>query len=101
MIFNNAKKIVTLEEGDGDEDLEAEEDLDVLNPKEWILLEISFEALSTTPGVLTLIAVIFDQRFLPIEWHLETKVIKYVEEAAIAHKQNTIEGLAPQVSVAT
>ena len=87
MISIIANEIVTLGEGDGDEDLEAEEDLDVLNPKEWILLEISFEALSTTPGVLTLIAVIFDQRFLPIEWHLETKVIKYVEEAANYYKQ--------------
>ena len=56
--------------GDGDEDLEAEEDLDVLNPKECILLEISFEALSTTPGVLTLIAVGFYNLFImPMEWH--------------------------------
>ena len=49
----------TLGDGDGEDDLELEEDLDVLNPKECILLEISFEALSTTPGVLTLIAVNF------------------------------------------
>ena len=65
--------IFTFGDGDGDEDLEAEDDLDVLNPKEWILLEISFEALSTTPGVLTLIAVILDQLLLSIDWHLETK----------------------------
>ena len=49
----------TLGDGDGEDDLELEEDLDVLKPKECILLEISFEALSTTPGVLTLIAVNF------------------------------------------
>ena len=42
---------------EGDEDLEDEEDLDVLNPSECILLDISLEALSTTPGVLTLMAL--------------------------------------------
>ena len=67
-------KNLTFADGEGDEDLEAEEDLDVLNPKECILLEISFEALSTTPGVLTLIAVGFFYHFiLPMEWHLEAK----------------------------
>ena len=39
-------------EGDDFPELEFEE---VLNPKEWILRVISFDALSTTPGELTLI----------------------------------------------
>ena len=32
-----------------------DDDEDVLKPKEWILRVISLDALSTTPGVLTLI----------------------------------------------
>ena len=40
---------------DGEEDFELLEDDDVLKPKEWILRVISLDALSTTPGVLTLI----------------------------------------------
>ena len=61
---------LTLGDGEVDEDLEGEDDLEVLNPKEWILLEISFEALSTTPGVLTLIALNLKWLLPPMEWQL-------------------------------
>ena len=58
-------------------------------------LELKWEQEHLSEGRYTLEMVRIDDKVREIITKIE------LEEAAIAHKQNTIEGAAPQVSVAT
>ncbi len=58
-------------------------------------LELKWEQEHLSEGRYTLEKVTIDDKVREIITKIK------LEEAAIAHKQNTIEGAAPQVSVAT
>ena len=58
-------------------------------------LELKWEQEHLTNGRYTLEMVRIDDKVKQIITDIK------LEEAAIAHKQNTVEGIAPQVSVAT
>ena len=58
-------------------------------------LELKWEQEHLTNGKYTLEMVRIDDKVKQIITDIK------LEEAAIAHKQNTVEGIAPQVSVAT
>ena len=58
-------------------------------------LELKWEQEHLSEGRYTLEMVKIDDKVKEIITKIK------LEEAAIAHKQNTVEGIAPQVSVAT
>ena len=58
-------------------------------------LELKWEQEHLSEGRYTLEMVRIDDKVKEIITKIK------LEEAAIAHKQNTVEGIAPQVSVAT
>jgi helix-turn-helix protein len=58
-------------------------------------LELKWEQEHLSEGRYTLEMVRIDDKVREIITKIK------LEEAAIAHKQNTVEGIAPQVSVAT
>ena len=67
----------------------------VTNVKAKRSLELKWEQEHLSNGRYTLEMVRIDDKVKQIITDIK------LEEAAIAHKQNTVEGIAPQVSVAT